>query len=366
MTPLSLLAAILVFAILIVVHELGHFIAAKRSGVWVQEFSIGFPPRIWSTQRGETKITVGALPLGGYVLMPGENGEMLDEEGKVNPRSFAVQPANKRALILVAGVVMNLILAWVIYTGIFATQGIPRITDSRAFIQEIVHDSPAASAGLKNNDRLVSANGIALTDPDQAHTTLSNIVQNDKSGGDTVPVTLIIERQGQQMTLHIDARRHPPKGQGNIGINIYSLYTYDHPSFWQLPGLGAKRVFYDDFVLVGDGIHQVLVGTIAPSDAFSGPVGIVSATSDAAKDGIYSLANLMAFLSWNLAVFNILPIPGLDGGRLLILGVEVLRRGRRLEPTREALINLAGLGFLVSLVVIFTINDIGHILSGSR
>ncbi len=355
---MQIIIAILVFAVLVLVHEFGHFIVAKRSGVRVDEFAIGFPPRLLSFQRGETTYSLNLLPLGGYVRMPGENGELTDEQGNPDPRTFAAQTAGKRAAILVAGVTMNFIFAWLLYTGFYAvTQQAPNPNVS--IISVIAKDSPAQAAGLKANDRLIAVNGHAVHSSDDVSIYLHDAVSADHSSNATVPVTFTILRNGQQQTITVQARKHPPAGQGPTGIGIGILYTKIAP--WQAPAVGIWQLGYD-FQLEGQGFHDILAGVIKPGDAVAGPVQIVKTTGDVAQEGIGALIFFTAFLSWNLAVVNLLPIPGLDGGRLLILGIEVLRRGRRLAPEREALINLAGMVFLLSLIAIITFNDISHIV----
>ncbi len=358
---MSIVVAILVFAVLVIVHEFGHFIVAKRSGVRVDEFAIGFPPRLVSFQRGETRYSINLLPLGGYVMMPGENGQMLDDGGRVDPRSFAVQPAYKRAAILIAGVTMNMLLAWVLYMAIFAFIGQPNLNIPN--IAQVESGTPAQAAGLQSGDRILAVNGQPTTSLDAVHNDILTAVSANKSSSATVPIQITIGRRGQDITLTVNAIRNPTHGQGNVGILVGVL---SQPVAWyQLPGVAITQIG-NDFSEEGTAIHDVLAGLIKPSDAFAGPVGIVSFTSQAAsaapQQGYAPLFGIMALLSWNLAVVNILPIPGLDGGRLLILLVEVARRGKRLAPEREAIVNLAGMVFLLSLIAVFTINDISHIV----
>jgi regulator of sigma E protease len=360
---MGILIAILFFGILVLVHEFGHFIVAKWSGVRVDEFAIGFPPRVASFKRGETRYSLNALPIGGYVLMPGENGQLTDDQGNIDPRSFAVQPAWKRAAILVAGVTMNMILAWVVYILIFAVIGAPN--PSIPVIAEVVSGSPAQAAGLSSGDRILAINGQATHSVNDVHNDILSAVAADKTNNKTVPIQITLGHRGQDITKTVNALRNPPSGQGNVGIGIGELFQ---PVPWYtLPFQGLQQIG-QNFSDEGTAIHEILTGLIKPGNAFAGPVGIVNYTSQAANaaptQGYANLFGLLALLSWNLAIVNILPIPGLDGGRLLILLIEVVRRGKRLAPEREALVNLAGMVFLLSLIAVLTINDVSHIISG--
>ncbi|MBA3824442.1 MAG: site-2 protease family protein [Ktedonobacterales bacterium] len=357
---MQIVIAILLFAVLVLVHEFGHFIVAKRAGVRVEEFAIGFPPRLFSVRRGETEYSINLLPLGGYVRMPGENGETTDAQGNADPRTFGAQTARNRAAILVAGVTMNFLLAWVIYTGLFAFQGQQHL--DYAYVAGVVANSPAQTAQLGANDRIVAINGSKTSDSAVIHDLIQTAINSDKTNSATVPITMTILRNGQTQDVTVQARRNPPQGQGSIGIQIGQQLRYSHVPLYQTPFLGIQALG-NNFTVTGDAFHKIFTGLIKPSEAFAGPVGIVSIAGQAAQQGPVVVLSFLAYLSWNLAVVNLLPIPGLDGGRLLILGIEVLRRGKRLAPEREALINLAGLVFLLSLIAVITFNDISHLIN---
>src|SRR5215472_8783208 len=170
-SPWMYLAAVPIFALLVLVHELGHFLTAKWAGIRVDEFAIGFPPRVASVTRGETTYSINLLPLGGYVRMPGENGEMTDEAGNFDPRSFASKPAGTRAIVLLAGVTMNFLLAFLLFTA-FAAAGQPQYT---RVIKSVVAGSPAAHAGLKGGDTILSIDGH----PVKYFSDITNQLQND-------------------------------------------------------------------------------------------------------------------------------------------------------------------------------------------
>jgi regulator of sigma E protease len=352
-----LLAAIPVFGILVLVHEFGHFLVAKWSGIRVEEFGIGFPPRLIGVKRGETVYSLNLIPLGGFVRMPGENGELLDEEGRPDPRSFAAKPAWRRALVLIAGVTMNLLLAIVLFIvayGVGQPGAAPDIT-------QVAAHSPAAVAGLQKGDKIVAVDG----QPTYFFTDVQNVVSQKlaaaPSNARVVPITLSIERSGlaHPVQITVQAREHPPAGQGAIGIVGGGKVVYQHYPFWQAPWLGFEHTFTTlgaFFSVIGG----MVTGAVQPQIA--GPVGIVHITGETAAQvpifGWWPILNLTAILSLNLALVNIIPFPALDGGRLALVVVEVIRRGRRLDPRREGLIHLVGMAVLLSLIVIVSWNDI--------
>ncbi len=362
---LSIIAAILILAILIVLHELGHFTAAKLSKVRVDEFAIGFPPRIWSFKKGETQYSINALPIGGYVLMPGENGLSQNDNGKIDPRSFAVQPKRKRAFILSAGIIMNLLIAFVLYTGIFAVSGVPE-PNPPPVVSVIMSGTPAQTGGLQANDKIISMNGVKITSANQFHNYEITLINQSSPSAQKIPVTIVVERNGADITLKLSMIKNPKNGNGNIG------FTFLDPNMsiplWQAPGYALQQIFIGNFQLMGFVFQRVAVGAISIFELFSGPIGIVHTTSEVissvATQGFTLLFMVVALISWSLALTNILPIPGLDGGRLLILSIEALRKGKRLSTEREGMINLIGVGFLLSLIILFTINDIINIVNG--
>lgn len=379
-----LLAAIPVFGLLVFVHELGHFLTAKWSGIRVEEFGFGFPPRLIGIKCGETIYSLNWIPLGGFVRMPGENGEITDDAGNYDSRSFAAKPAWRRAIVLVAGVTMNAILAFLLFGLAYASGE----SGYSPVIQSVCANSPAAAAGIQPGDKITSVDGQSAV----LYSDVEQVVQNDLNaapkGVASVPVQITFQdAQGNTRTSTVDARtadlsKTPCKnaqgavikdsqgnlitGQGPLGIVFgTTVVVTRHYPLIQIPGLAVKQagVMLGGFVelirSVFDGafnIHQV-----------AGPAGIVHFTGEAAslipQLGWFPLLNLTAFLSLNLAIINILPFPALDGGRLALLGLEVVRRGKRLDPRHEGLIHLVGMAVLLLLVVIITWNDIGTWIS---
>ena len=360
----SLLAAIPVFGLLILVHELGHFITAKWAGIRVDEFAIGFPPRLLSVKRGETTYSLNALPIGGYVRMPGENGETTDENGRYDSHTFAAKPASKRAIVLLAGVTMNILLAIFCFTA----AEIVGPVNFLAAAGTILKDSPAAQAGMQPHDRIITIDGhstYSFTDLTKRVGDATNAAPKDAK---TVPIVVVVKRAGASapITLHVDALVNPGPGQGHLGINSDDTQTYvTHVPLWQTPAKGVQDMGYVVKV-TAQTLGQVVAGKLALNQAVQGPVGIVTNTGEVAASvpifGWYLMFFWVGALSISLAIVNLLPIPALDGGRVLFIGIEVLRRGKRISPEREGLVNLIGMGMLLFLMLVVTINDVGNLL----
>jgi len=411
-----LLAAIPVFGVCVLVHEFGHFITAKWAGIRVEEFGIGFPPRlvgfrkrdsggwevIWFSGRhnpedtyvsqkqqpytsagnvdtaipeamkeynstynhqletrdsDHTIYSINFLPIGGFVRMPGENGDINDPEGNYDPQSFAAKSAGKRIIVLIAGVTMNIILAMLLFT-IAYSLGEPT---NPAVIGKVVPGSPAAMANLRPGDTLVSVNGHPVQQFTDVQSIVTKAITADKNQHATVPVVLEVRHAGEtravSTTVHV--RAHPPQGQGPMGVEEKIVFVSS--PLWQAPYKGIQHTFS----VTGDFINQIaqmIVGAVKPQ--LAGPVGIVKITGEVAASvpdlGWWPILSLTAILSLNLAIINILPFPALDGGRILLILIELLRGGKRLKPEREGIINFVGMAILLTLMVIITVNDAIH------
>jgi len=378
-----LLAAIPVFGLLILVHEFGHFITAKWAGIRVEEFGLGFPPRlvgirkresgwevIWFVDKHDEGLGVPArsshtiyslnwLPIGGFVRMPGENGDPKDEKGNYDPQSFAAKPARKRIIVLCAGVTMNFLLAMVLFSAAYSL-GAPTYP---AQIAGVVPGSPAAIAGLRANDTIISVNNQPVHLFTDVRTIVNNVIAADNNRHATVPVTLVIRHAGQTnlITTTVNVREHPPVGQGAMGIEGKTVLVSS--PLWQAPFKGVAYTFTTTGEFV-QAIGQMFTGS-APFQ-LTGPVGIVRITGDVAQsvptDGWWPLLSLTALLSLNLAIINILPFPALDGGRVLLILIELIRGGKRLKPEREGMINFIGMAILLTLMVVITFFDISNIV----
>lgn len=360
-----LLAAIPIFAVIVLVHEFGHFITAKWAGIRVEEFGIGFPPRAIGIKRGETIYSINWLPLGGFVRMPGENGETTDAQGAPDPGSFSAKPAWKRLIVLLAGVTMNFLLAVALFTTAHAV-GRP---DFQPVVGKVVAGSPAQQAGLQNGDLILSVNGQQVHTWTEFKTDVSLAAENAPAGASTVPIVLGLRHTAQQpTTLTVNALVHTDPQHGHVGVEVDSHHViYIREPLWHAP-IGGIQEVGNVLGATGDAIRQVVRGTLPASQAVSGPVGIVVASGETASAipqyGWYPLLFLTGALSLSLAVVNVLPIPALDGGRVLLILIEIARRGKRLSPQREGLINLVGMALLLMLIALVTVSDIGNLFSG--
>jgi regulator of sigma E protease len=341
---ISIAAFVVLIFTLVGVHELGHFTTARFFGIRVNEFGFGFPPRLWSRTRGETIYSVNAIPLGGFVRMSGENGEV---EG---PWSFGAKPAWQRAIVLCAGAFMNLLMALVLFFLVYTIAPIP-IDEPRVSLVQA--HSPAAQV-LKVGDVITAVNGTS--------TATQTAVQDQIACSIGRPAVLSVDRHGQQITRTVVPRANPPAGQGRVGFQGTIGWTGTDA------GSALVRALHQpgDFV---QSIAQLFTQHKCNPDAggVTGPVGIARVTGDAANAvpqlGAGPVLYLAALISMNLAFVNILPFPALDGGRLLFVLIGVARR-KRVSARREGLIHLIGMAVLLCFVLVVSGHDIGQWLSG--
>ncbi|GAC1447045.1 MAG: RIP metalloprotease RseP [Ktedonobacteraceae bacterium] len=396
-----ILAVIPVFSLLVFVHELGHFLTAKWAGIRVEEFGLGFPPNVVSVRKRasggwevmwfgrsreidtsstqnpfsgtsggisggsaavpqHTMYSLNLLPIGGFVRMPGENGDALDENGNYDEQSFAAKSAGKRIAVLCAGVAMNFLLGIVLFTIAYSV-GRP-VGTNEPVLGTVQPGSPAQAAGLHSDDRILSVNGQPVKSFNQMRDIVASAIKADPSQNATVPVTLVLRHSNStaQVTTVVNARKHPAPDAGAMGVSGQVILVKS--PIWEAPIKGIQQTF--DFIRTYLGlIGQMIIGAVQPQ--FSGPVGIARVTSDVAQTvpyyGWWPILSLAAILSLNLAIFNILPFPALDGGRVFLVLIEILRGGKRLKPEREGLINFIGLAVLLLLMVVVTVSDVLHL-----
>lgn len=359
---ITVLIFFLMLSVLVLIHELGHFIAAKKFGIKVEEFGLGLPPRIFGVKRGETIYSINWLPIGGFVKLFGEEGEEM-VKGKKAPvsevkRAFYARPAWQRGIVLLAGVTMNFLLAFVIITYLF-NQGIMLPTD-RVHIELVQEDSPAAVAGLSKGDVIkqinVSNPSIGLNETVDIKKTEDLQKITKEHLGEVV--MLMVERDSVQLQIPVTLRSEVSDNQGAIGINISNYEEKSYP-LWEAPFVGMRESLNLSWLLI-QGIGMTLWKLISfqsVSRDVAGPLGMAQMTDRAVKVGYKAVLELIGLFSLNLAIVNALPFPALDGGRFLFVIIEGLT-GYKIKLHWERHIHQIGMAILLSLMVLVTLNDL--------
>ncbi len=389
---ITLLATALVIGIIVFVHELGHYLAARSVGVRVEKFSVGFPPRIitmksvpdgwdfklfffrkdddgkinWAPviekhisrpgHKGTlTEYCFALVPLGGYVKMAGLIDESLDNEIEHKSYELMSKPRLVQAWVMIAGVIMNVILALAIYTGIAYKQGNPIISDEPV-IAQIIEGQPAEAAGMQVGDIIVEING----EPIETWRELTTIIHSIPN----TPINIHYEQDGLIIEKDLVTSFRPVLIDGKIDtlgvIGITQEVTFEPINIFQAVG-GGWQATKGIFGLIGTTLKMLITGAATMKD-IGGPIFIAQMAGETARAGIGPLMFLMAFISINLAVINILPIPGLDGGHLLIIGIESIIR-RPLSVKVKIAIQKVGMAFLLTLMVFVIYNDIHRVFT---
>ena len=347
---IGIIFVIIFLSILILVHELGHFLTAKKFGLLVEEFGFGLPPKIWKKKIGETVYSMNALPFGGFVKILGEDG--ANSGSREKERSFVNLSIGKRAIIIAAGVLMNFLLGWIVLSIIFMI-GIPQVV----LITEIKQNSPAAEISLKTGDQIIEINSVKIATDNKNIFGSEQVIKiiNENRGKETA---IKIKRNGEIIDFSVIPRINPPAGEGSLGISLIDAGLPKQNiliSFWE--GLKASLILIKTIALaIFDLIAKAFIGK-ASLEAITGPIGIVKITSQAGSLGFVYLLQLLALISLNLAVINIFPFPALDGGRLIFLGIEKIK-GSPLNHKFEKITNAIGFGILIFLMLAITIKDI--------
>lgn len=364
---MSIILFIIILASLILVHELGHFIAAKRSGVRVDEFGIGFPPRLWKKKVGETLYSVNAFPIGGFVKIFGEDPNEESLKGRDSARALTHKSRLVQAWIVGAGVVFNLLFAWFLISVGFMV-GLPYSVDDSQYglrvqnpsltITQVMPKTPAEKAGLKGGDIIVnlSSNGDTITSPKVAAT------QRFISSHDEVKITYL--RGEETNTVTVPTEDGVIGGRRAIGISmdvVGLLKLPIHEAFYVGLTTTASITISMAFGIL-EFFKNIFIGQANFQD-ISGPVGIVGIVSDASTLGFMHVISLTAIISINLAIINLLPFPALDGGRLFFLIIEAIKR----SPIKPEVTNIAnGIGFLIliAFMVFITFHDVVKLIQG--
>lgn len=331
--------AILIFGVLILVHELGHFIVAKATGIRVEEFAIGMGPKIFGVKYGETDYSLMVLPIGGYNKMSGMEPGTEDDEKGFNSKSVF-----QRMMVIIAGSLMNFLLAIILFVLVFSYIGVPANSN---VIGDTIEGFPAEQAGLKKGDQLTAING----EPVNNWLELTQIIQKSPEKN----LTITVQRDNTILEIDVVPKKDPETGLGLIGIRD-SLKTYP---VWTGLKLGTERAIAILVLIVTSLVH-IITGQ-APAEV-AGPVGIVHMIGEAAQYGAGMILNFAALLSLNLGLINLLPIPALDGSRLVFLAIEGIR-GKPINPERENFVHLVGFAMLILLMILITYKDILRIFN---
>lgn len=344
---LSTFSFIIVLSVLVIVHEFGHFIVAKRTGVRVEKFSIGFGPEIFGITRGGTRYLISAIPLGGYVKLAGETEA---DEIKGKKWEYLSRSVGERARIIFAGPLLNYILAFFIFSFVFII-GYPALTST---IGKILPDYPAGAAGIKAGDKILEINGLIVNYWED----VTRIVHTNKEP----QIKLLVERNGELINITVLPKSQEvktifgsKKRVGLIGIMPIDEIVYVRYGIIKSFYMGCKKLFILTYITYR-ALWAILTGAVPFKDSITGPVGIFYITGQAAKLGFVYLLQLLGVLSAALAIFNLLPVPVLDGGHLLFLAIEKVRR-RPLSYKVQENVTQAGLIFLICLMVFVFYND---------
>lgn len=338
-------------SVLVLVHEFGHFFAARKTGVKVKEFGLGLPPRIFGKKFGDTIYSINWLPIGGFCNLYGEDGDGKGSEAFNNKNPW------QKMLIVLGGVLMNLVLAVIIFSVVYTILGIPKETDKVKVIG-VSKNSPAEQAGLKEDDVILKVGDKEIKKASE----LTAEVANYK--GKNVQLEIEEGQTHRSARTLVEVRENPPEGEGAIGIAISNTEMVKVPwyRFYEGIGAGFKEAYYWGKIIVG-GVGSMIGGLFQgkiPKDV-SGPIGMYEATSSIRNNqGLLAVVHFFGIVSVNLAVVNVLPFPALDGGRIIFVLYEMIFK-KRANQKIEIVVNNIGMMILLGLILLVTIGDLRRI-----
>jgi regulator of sigma E protease len=336
----TIIIGIIVLSVLIIIHELGHFAMAKATHCYVEEFGIGFPPRIWGKKWGETIYSINWIPFGGFNKLPGEVDPTV-------PRALAARSHG--------GVIFNMILPFILMAAAYM---IPHnVVEGQVVVQQVAINSPAEKAGIEAGDTIASINGKEIKSVGD----LSRFIQLHL--GTEISITLR-HADSTDETVRLVPRWRPPAGQGAVGVvsqTMNPVIVSESLAPWHAVPQGVVSCF-ETLVLYKNGIVGMIIGTVPFIP--SGPVGIVQVAGEVAATGISPVLELTAFISIAIAITQIIPFPALDGGRIIFIVIEWFRRGKRVSPRIESIVHSIGFFILIALMVLITYQDIIRWVSG--
>ena len=365
---MSVIIFLIVLAILVLVHEFGHFFAAKRLGIRVDEFGLGFAPRMWGKKIGETIYSINWIPFGGFVRIFGETPNEENISGPNASRSFVNKPRWAQVIVLIAGVLMNILFAWLLFTIALSsglTTGVSEenseyIQNQRVIVTGVSADSPAMRAGIIPSDSISAIRSRGATTTVSSVEDIQTAVAN--SSGGVVAFDLV---RGDVEKKHLYLRVVPEQGliEGKYAVGV----SMDMVGEAKLPVYRAfvegGRLTWAIFTSIFSHLFTLIVDAVnghADVSGVSGPVGIAGLVGDASRLGFVYLMSFTAFISLNLAVLNLIPFPALDGGRILFVLIEAIMR-KPIKPSIANTINAIGFGILILLMLVVTYRDIARL-----
>lgn len=364
---ITILIFFLILSILVLIHEAGHFFVAKFFKIKVEEFGFGLPPRAFGIKRGETIYSINWLPIGGFVKLYGEDeagaGKVSlskkESKGKDKDidRAFYSKPVWQRAAVVFAGVFMNFVLAVTIISILFSFIGVP-VAGKDVRVDQVISGAPAQKAGLKSGDIIVSINSVKIESPEAL------VGFTKKHLGEKL-VLEVKDEKANLRKVEVTPRKDYPSDQGPMGVAISQSVITKKYSLIEAPFVGTKEVL-NQSAMIGQGLFTVVSQLVTkgsvPQDV-AGPIGIAQLTGTVVGIGLPAVLSFIALLSINLAIINILPIPALDGGRLLFILIEGFT-GRKVSPRIENYAHAIGMAVLLGLIALITIHDIIRIING--
>ena len=353
---MDVLIFLLALSIVVVFHEFGHFFAAIKMGVKVEEFGLGLPPRMVGKKFGKTLFSLNWLPIGGFCKLYGEEVAATGLMMKRSKKAFCNKKPWQKMLIVMGGVVMNLVLAVLIFSVVYTVLGVPQEMD-KVKVLEVAEGSPAEEAGLKKDDWIMGVGQVRVK------TARELVGEVSKHEGETVE--LAVERGEIMQTVMVEVRENPPEGEGSMGVAITHMDMVKVPwwQFYKGVGAGFKEAYFWGKIIVG-GMYEMISGLFAGRvpEGVAGPVGMYQATSSIKKDqGIWAMIHFFGIISVNLAILNFMPFPALDGGRMIFIGWEMLTK-KKVNSKVESTMNSVGMMVLLALLLLVTVGDVFRLI----
>ena len=352
---------IIVLSLLVLLHELGHFLIAKLFGIHVLEFGIGIPPKALKLfKHKETEYTLNWLPIGGFVRLAGEETDPTLWE-RINPLThghmFFAKPAWQRALVIVAGVVMNFLIGILMFSAVYSSLGIPKMEGEQVMVTDVTKNSPAELAQIAPGEIIVRVGDTAVTTSEE----FVALVKDKKGQLISIYVSQMDSngrKSDSSRVVELIPRENPPAGEGALGVGVSTvpIVTYEKKVWYQAPFYGAVEGMKEALAWSREFL-RIFMHPVELLKNVSGPVAVVKVGQKAAAEGWVTMARFAGIISLNLAIFNLLPIPALDGGRLLMVFLEKIV-GRKRVVKVEGYVNAIGMILLISLLIGVTIKDV--------